>query len=364
MLFLVSLVACTNNATIDNNNIEAHENGKIYATIDNNGARVQLNSEVQTVWTKGDEITILSPKSYAQYKFDGETGDRSGVFSIKDEFTPISDKALKYYALYPGHGNLDYSGTRATKNEMIATLPSVQHYVKDSYCSKSNVMVGSSDDGSSYVFKNVVSYLRFSFVGERAVKRIQLKGNNSELLAGSLYVNMDNLGIGLKGDEVGNSKTVLLDCGENGVQLSETPTDFYFVLPVVEFSKGFSIVVEFTDGTVFSKIRAKQFRMVRNVVYPMAVLNVDPSDEDKYIYIDHSGARIATPKLFTVIDVPASGSVVWGDGSIMMLGENQDTDYIYKDGEPSHKVSVQTVDANIFQLRHCAGVSRIDLSNF
>lgn len=361
LLLLVTLVACTNNdAKIDKT--EAAVDGKIYATIDNGGSRVHLNSDVQTVWNEGDEITILGPTSYAQYRFDGKTGDRSGTFSNVESFAPILDKATQFNALYPGHGNLNYSETRAVKDEMIATLLPVQKYTKDSYYPKSNIMIGSSPDGSSYVFKNVVSYLRLSLVGQKAIKSIQLKGNNSEFLAGQLFINTSTLKTHLKGDDSGNSKNVILDCGD-GVQLSETPIDFYFTLPAMTLSKGFSLVIEFTDGTLFSRTRAKQFSLNRNTVYPMAVLNVDPSDKDMYVYIDHAGTHITTPQIFAIQDIPASGSVIWGDGTVALL-EGQSDDYIYSDGKPTHKVTIQTSDANIITLKHCKGISRIDFSNF
>ena len=365
LLFLVSLAACTNNneVTIDES-AAAVADGKIYATIDDDGTRVQLNSDVQTVWNQGDEITILGPNEYAQYKFDGKTGDRSGTFSNVESFDPLRDKVVKYYALYPGHGNLDYAATRAAKAEMIAKLPSVQKYVKDSYCPKSNVMVGESNNGASYVFKNVVAYLRLSLVGSKTVKSIHLKGNNREFIAGELFVNTETLKVSLKADDIGNSKDITLDCGD-GVQLSDTPTNFHFVIPTISFDKGFIIVVEFTDGSVFSKVRPIRLSPMRNTLYPLAVLNVDPSDEQKYAYIYHSGNVAPTPMLYLTADVLAPGTVSWGDGNVTILGSDEEvSDYNYTDENPSHTITVQANDANLLILNHCTGISRIDLSNF
>ncbi|MBO5893195.1 MAG: hypothetical protein J6Q31_02885 [Alistipes sp.] len=363
LLSLVTLVACTNNDVAIDKTQKPTE-GKIYAAIDNDGVRVQLNSEVQTVWNEGDQITILGPNEYAQYKFDGKTGDRSGTFSNVESFDPIKDKSIKFNAIFPGHGNLNYAATRASNAEMIAKLPSQQKYTKDSYCPKSNIMVGTSNDGSSYVFKNVVSYLRLSLVGQKAVKSIKLRGNNRELLAGEMFVNTDNLNCHLKGDDIGNVKEISLDCGK-GVQLSETPVDFHFVVPPINMEKGFIIVVEFTDGTVFSKVHPKMLRMMRNRLYPMAVLNVDPSDDDKYIYIYHSGNTIATPLLYLTADVLSPATVAWGDDNVSILGTDDDVEnYVYTDDKPSHTVTVQTSDANILILNSCIGISKIDLTNF
>ncbi len=365
LMISVFFASCSKDNSAVDKTPEVAQN-KIYASIGDLETRVQLNTELQTVWNEGDEITVMGPGIYSQWSFDGKTGDRTGSFSNVESYDPNVEKFTKYLAVYPAHGNLDYDATTAIKSEVIVNLPAEQKYVKGSYSPGANVMLGTSSDGNAYMFNNISSYLRLSLVGQKVVKKIQLLGNSKEFLAGRLFINSDNNSANLHADDASNSKTITLDCGE-GVQLSDTPEDFYIVLPPVNLAKGFSIVVEFTDGTLFSKYRANQIAFYKNTIHPMDVLNVDPSDEDRYIYIYHSGDRVAFPRVLFAEGVPTAGSVNWDDGKAEMLPtdlEEELIDHVYTDGKPSHTISVQISDANIFTLGHCTGVSRVDFSNF
>lgn len=101
------LASCAkNDVALDEQPIAVSKN-KIYASIGDD-TRVQLNQELKSVWNAGDEITIIGPKEYSQWSFDGKTGDRVGVFSRVETFEPMLNKVNKYFAIYPGMGNIDY----------------------------------------------------------------------------------------------------------------------------------------------------------------------------------------------------------------------------------------------------------------
>lgn len=359
------LASCTkDNTAIDQPMIVAKD--KIYASIgegEEEGTRVQLNADLQSVWTAGDEITIFGPKEYSQWSFDGKTGDRVGVFSLVEAFEPMLDKVNKYYAVYPGLGNIDYSQTTAANAELITELKATQTYTEGTYCPKSNVMFGSSEDGSSYLFKNVVSYLRLSITGGEKepskVKSIDVLGNNGETFAGRLYVNTETELASFRGDDVTTTDMVTLDCGD-GVQLSATPTDFYFVVPASPCYKGITVCVNFTDGTSYLRSTTKSIAFNPNRIYPMAVFSTDEEVEWQCAYFTHHGERVATPQVGGSSAV--SGCVIWGDGNVTMLGG--DSDYRYQDGKDEHVITLQVSGAHQFELKHCTGISHIDLTNF
>lgn len=369
LLLLLSLifVACTQNPTdIDK---PALLDGKIYATIsdgaDDNSTRVQLNDQMQTVWNKGDKITIFGPNEYAEYSFDGETGDRAGIFSVDETFEPIKDKVSKFYAVYPAVGFVDYASTTAANYELITRLPDVQTYVKGSYSPNANVMFGSSNDGSSYSFKNMVAYLCLKLTSSsetpKFVKSIDVLGNNDEIMAGRMYINTNTGVASFRGDDVTTSNKITLDCGEAGVELSATPTEFYVVIPGVEFSKGITVCVNFTDGSTFPRSTMKKINFRPNYIQPMAVFSTDATDVAwQYAYIEHNGDIVAMPQLAG--SSVMSGCVIWGDGIVSMLGG--DVDYRYQDDVDEHTITVQVTGATELKLNHCTGISSIDLSNF
>ena len=362
VLLISSLVVAScakDNIAIDE--VETLGKRQIYATIhDDADTRVQLNELVQTVWTAGDVINIYGPKTYGLYKFDGQTGDRTGVFSLNKEYTPIKDKVTKYFAVYPGQPEIDYSQTTAKNSELITYLQHNQTYVEGSYSPDANVMFGSSDDGSSYYFKNLVSYLRVSITGSRAVRSIDFFGNNKEIVAGKLYINSDNATASFRGDDVEAKRKITLDCGEEGVQLSETPQEFYIVVPALTYSKGFSVVVNFTDGSTFPKSTGKSRVFRKNCIQPMQVFSTDVDNwQNAYIY--HYGKKIVMPKAG---GGAVLGCVIWGDGNSTLYGQETSDEYEYTDGEESHIVTVQVAGAIELTIGSCLGISKIDLSNF
>ena len=85
LLALVMLTACAKDTNLGEDKDLTHDT--IYASIENKeDSRVQIDENVKTVWTEGDEITIFGDGQYARYKFDGKTGDRVGSFTKSMSF--------------------------------------------------------------------------------------------------------------------------------------------------------------------------------------------------------------------------------------------------------------------------------------
>lgn len=359
LLALVMLAACSKDNTAIDQPVKLAE-GKIYATIENDeDSRIQLNDQMQTVWTEGDKIVVFGPTSYARYAYDGKTGDRAGSFTKTDDFTAANGKFKKFYALASTDSYVDFMTTSATAEEIIATFPDHQNYISGSYGAGANVMIGSSDDGTTFAFKNLSAYLRVSLTGTKKVSHIELAGNSDEIIAGKAYFKYDDLYNPSYRFETGYSRTIRLDCGDEGVQLSEVePTEFTFAMIPTTFNKGFSILVCFTDGSVFPQSTTKTIKFDRNRISPMKVVSTEFSDWQK-IYIYHSGLTIAAPQIGGAF---VSGSIHWGDDNYSTLGTS--VDYNYTDGNPSHTVSIQAIGGTSLNLNHLDGVTKIDLSNF
>lgn len=331
---------------------------RIFATIDTLGTKVQLNNSLQTVWTKNDIIIVNGPHNYAEYKFDGETGDKQGTFTrcSQNYEYPKAYPIDKYYALY---STSDFFGWNYSNGNMyfFMDFPSTQKYLPHSYGLEANMMLGVSEDGVNYSFKNLMGYLRLSITGDKVVRSIDLSGNNNENLSGQYYFNMKDV-YNLYLYEPG-SPAITLDCGEVGVPLSDQPTDFYFVVPPTSFEKGISVNITFTDGTMYPQTTMNPIEILRNTIQPMAAISTSDGVWQTVV-IQHSADSFSTPVLggFNAV----SGYVYWGDGNFSML--SQPTKYIYMDSEPSHEVTVKSKNANTFKISSCEGVSRIDFTNF
>lgn len=337
---------------------------KIYASIDDSdyadsddGTRVELNDKKQTVWTAGDKIMIFEFGKIYEWKFDGKTGDRNGSFSkTGTSYTDPYGKTTnydKYYALYLS--DLTVAQFSDKSPGFGTTLPATQHYKDHSYGLNTNAMLGTSSDGKNYQFINLMGYLRLSLTGNKVVKSITLESNNGETLAAHIYVHKSS-------DYIIYDKTstsITLDCGD-GVQLTDVPTEFYFTILPQTLSKGISVVVNFTDGTVFPKSTSKSITIERNHIQPMKNFNTGGEVEWQTVSILHTGSKIYAPYFYG--SSALSGYIYWGDD--YMSDVNSVSSYTYDDGMASHTITVKTMGTTAIEIDNCQGISEIDLTNF
>ena len=359
-LLAMLFVSCKE-TTIDEAENNAEQKEYIYATIANDDTRVELNNYKQTVWTKYDMIIRLGDNIHDVWMFDGQTGDRYGKFYHYASFTSTLDHNFngKYFALYPYKDGI-YYGTSKFTNGDLAIFYNVfneQNYHANSYDTSSNIMLGLGKDAENFTFQNVMGYLRLSLSGGKKVKNITLKGNNNETLAGVRYIHQEDVN---NGDWYTNlSTTMTLNCG-NGVQLTGTPTEFYFALIPTIFEKGITVTINFTDGTTYVKNTSKYVTIKRNVIQPMATISTDQDIEWQQMIIKHSGDMISAPYFLGGTSI--FGYIYWGDGAKSEI--NSVDAYIYGDTQSEHEIIIETLDADYVYIESCAGISEIDLTNF
>ena len=362
LLVLATLASCAKDS-ISEVQMDSAVN-KIYASIDDSdyadsddGTRVELNDKKQTVWTAGDKIMIFEFGKIYEWKFDGKTGDRNGSFSkTGTSYTDPYGKTTnydKYYALYLS--DLTVAQFSDKSPGFGTTLPATQHYKDHSYGLNTNAMLGTSSDGKNYQFINLMGYLRLSLTGNKVVKSITLESNNGETLAAHIYVHKSS-------DYIIYDKTstsITLDCGD-GVQLTDVPTEFYFTILPQTLSKGISVVVNFTDGTVFPKSTSKSITIERNHIQPMKNFNTGGEVEWQTVSILHTGSKIYAPYFYG--SSALSGYIYWGDD--YMSDVNSVSSYTYDDGMASHTITVKTMGTTAIEIDNCQGISEIDLTNF
>ena len=239
--------------------------------------RTYVDSDMHLHWTADDRLSIFFKNtSNLQYRFSGNTGDVSGSFKAVDGSTPTGDALETNYAVYP------YSATTSiTEGGVITlTLPAVEAYGENSFGVDANTMVAVTKSPSSFFlpFKNVCGYLTFKFYGIGTVSSIALSGNDGEKIAGVATVTAEyGEAPSLSLHEETATGMVTLDCGE-GVTLgetSETATVFWFVIPQVTFSKGFSVTVTDINGASATFKTTKERVIQRSSVSRMAGLAID-----------------------------------------------------------------------------------------
>ncbi len=239
------------------------------------GTRVYANEDLLLRWTADDRVSIFNKITYNQeYKFLGETGDNAGGFNRVDKSEFVTGNPISHVvSVYPYQ-----AATKITEEEVVTlTLPAEQHYAENTFGLGANTMVSVSED-NVLQYKNVGGYLRLKLYGEGvSVSSISLKGNNGEKLAGKATVTMPLGGMPYVTMASDATTEITLSC-ETPVQLGTTDDNsiqFWFVVPPMSFSKGFTISITDADGRLFKKSTNKSIAIERNKLAKMTPLEIE-----------------------------------------------------------------------------------------
>lgn len=272
--FLSLLFACT--SELDNQPGIADEQAPVlYASINDEAeTRVYLDEDYKVLWHADDRISVFNKNTYnQQYRFDGSTGANAGTFSIvEDGKLKTSNDIDNHHAVYP------YRESTSISNSSVLTVnfPAVQTYAPTSFGQGANTMIAVSDC-DNLMFKNACGYLMLKLFGDNiAVKSVSLRGNSHEKMAGEATVSMA-LG-GLPSVTMFDSATeeIVLTC-DNAVTIgnsAESYTEFWFAIPPVTFTEGFTVTVTDEAGKTFSKSTSSSIEIVRSYAKKMAPLEV------------------------------------------------------------------------------------------
>ncbi|MBR5175420.1 MAG: leucine-rich repeat protein [Bacteroidales bacterium] len=258
--------------------------------------KVYANENLHLRWTADDRISIFNKITYnQQYKFLGETGDNAGGFNKVDGAEFVTGNEIPHVvSVYPYQ-----KSTKITEDEILTvSLPSEQYYSNNTFGLGANTMVSVSSD-NVLQYKNVGGYLKIRLYGNNAVvNSVSLKGNNGEKLAGDATVSMSMNGAPNVVMEEDAVDEIILIC-ETPVTLGNTAeksTDFWFVIPPVEFKEGFTIVVS-GPFCHFEQSTEKDLVIERNKLSKMSPIKVDLdlSVGNNCIVYTSSDGKIITP---------------------------------------------------------------------
>ena len=233
------------------------------------GTKVFVNEDLLLRWNVDDRVSIFNKTTAnQQYRFMGATGDGEGEFEIVGD--PGTGAAIPYViSVYPYE-----EATAITAGGALAvTLPATQAYAAHSFGPGANTMAALSAD-ENLQFKNLGGYLRVSLYGAGVqVSSLTLQGNKGEKIAGKATVSMTSAGLPSVAMADDATTAITLTCAEP-VALGATEAesvDFWFVVPPVTFSEGFTVTV---NGDAFQKATSKPVTIARNHLSKMAPVEV------------------------------------------------------------------------------------------
>ncbi len=227
------------------------------------GSRVLLGENDQTVWCEADEVSVFYQSAdNQQWKYDGVAGARSGYLVPKTEALSVVPVFSEAVLVYPYNENY---GIDASAKTLEMTIPSVQNYAQNSYGWNDNIMVASGTEGK-FTMRSIGGFLQLQLLGNRPVRHIELEGNNGEQLAGMAHVNYETLDVEFVDGYEPVTKLVL-NCYGTALN-TETPTSFYFVLMPQTLTQGFTATVVFDDGATSALSSEKSLAIDRNTITP------------------------------------------------------------------------------------------------
>ena len=272
------------------------------------GTRVYVNEDLFLRWNADDRISLFQQCTFnRELKCIGETGDSEAKFDFvgPDQGGSVIPDIVSVYPYQ--------ASTSISLDEVLTlTLPAEQSYAPSSFGLGANTAVSVTSDGF-LLFKNVCGYLKISLYGEGvSVSSITLTGNKGEKIAGTASVTMP-LG-GLPSVELASDATtsITLTCAEPvalGATAAES-VDFWFVVPPVTFSEGFTVSVTHAGG-VFEKSTEKSVAITRNHLSSMAPVEIGAAAPQSNVFrITHmwlwggTGGQYGGTKVLDLLTLP------------------------------------------------------------
>ncbi len=287
----VLAMSCSKDTTTDElllggggNNTETPDEGPMkYITIGIEDTRIAVGEEsdgkVPLYWSEGDQLVVNKTKTSGAVAAE-DAGKQSAVIGVPAETTyPMT-------LVYP---------SAVRKGAKWFFIDAEQTYNPAKLANGWAILMGvAENEGDVVVLEHKCGYMKVSLTGSTTVKRVMLRAMGHEPLSGYFRFPTTSATDGTIGMERFNgdnalangcfdSPLVAINCGE-GVALSGEATDFYFALPVANYSKGFALTIIDTEGKqhrVTAYTSGKQVEAGALIEMPTLAVNCT---EDQGIY--------------------------------------------------------------------------------
>ena len=278
--------------------------------------KVYADEEFHLHWTAADQISFFAGNTVNQrYRFNGKTGDVDGTFSRAGASSGTGSSITGLVAVYPYSSSVGIDAD----GKVTLTLPDVQDYATNTFGRGAFALMAVSED-YNMVFKALCGVLVIKLYGDKSISSVLLKGNDGELISGPASVTMPLGGTPSVQMAQNAYDTIELTCTQPvAVGASEKScTEFWFAVPPVTFSKGFTVTITDSEGSEYTKSTGKSVTISRKHITKMSPLVIGSgavSDADAVDLGLPSGVRWASCNL--------GASQPWEYGDYFYWGETE-----------------------------------------
>lgn len=276
-------------------------------------------------WSTGDCIRVFN-----ESHLDGEEYTlQSGAGTLTGTFTGPQIGEGPYWAVYPSSA----AGSLASGVIQI-TIPSTQTYAENSFGPGANVAAGKADELDGILFHNLMGALALTLTGTQSIGSIRILSYAQEPLYGTASV------IGLEvadtpvltfgeGQADEAHAYLTLDCGEDGVALSEEGKTFYLIVPAGRLAEGYMIEVYDKNGEAMARYAKvdEANGIARREILEMPALSYTPDCKAEFLQSSAIGAF--------------SGAKTGGDWTALCTYSELQSQYAYKNTETTRYLRLE-----------------------
>lgn len=291
-LVMLAAASCEKNEVLPDNNSE----GKVVtlnASINNGGTKTSLGPGVQegsnpiqypVYWSENDAIAVIQGSNVYEFILIEGDGTTSAIF--QSESATGFDPSQPYNAFYP------FSYVSKENSEIKYTIPTTQTYAENSFASGSVPMVATSSNLNDVLeFTSLSGALKLQLKGTKSIKSIEVVSDHH--ISGTIYtINSDPYNTDLETLEfIGSNcyQWVILDCGNEGVQLSnEKETNFIIAISKNSKYGGpfLTIIITDTEGNRRVVRTGLRQSITAENILKMPIVNYDPQTNE-YIVVEN-----------------------------------------------------------------------------
>ena len=194
-------------------------------------------------WQSGDAISVFAGNTKNQkFQYKGTAGATTALFEAATIVAGVPTQISAHYAVFPYSASLSLGAN----GKISTTFPSEQAYAAGGYKANYDVMVGVSSGltDTDITLSPACAYLCVKLWGEgQNVKSVTITSKGGKALAGGALITPSVSGAH-SCTMTGSTDNIKINCGEVALGTTEaTATEFWFVVPAVALSEGYTIKV-------------------------------------------------------------------------------------------------------------------------
>lgn len=310
ILAFSSFFSCQNEMTVLDDSL-GNAVMEISASIENEmGSRTQLDGAQNNgvVWSSNDKLSVFLGNTMNQeFTLESGAGEGNATFKGSGDMyinagTETNVETQANVAYYPFASDVSLSYNVTTGYQITANFPEVQYYKENSFGQFAAPMVAVTKDNydNAFKFKNVASLFKVQMKKGNENKKISkvILSSEEHKMAGKYTVTASYAGE--PSFEFGSEalQTITLDCGEDGVALTDEGVLFIFVIPYQNYASGkLTFTFYTTDEEYMSFSSEKGYDVGRSESYIIKDKTYSKTGEVQHLVKDANGnATIYTAK--------------------------------------------------------------------